>query len=163
MSPMETVLFIVGPLLVLVGVLGTILPAVPGAPLVFVGLLLVAWADRFQRVGLWPLVVVGALAIVALVIDWLATAYGVKKSGASGWALGGAVLGLFVGLLFPPVGLLLGPFVGALAGEYYARRDLQQATRAGVGAGIGLVIGLAARVVMVFAMIGTFLLAWFWN
>lgn len=160
---METALYILGPLLVLIGVIGTVVPALPGAPLVFAGLLLVAWADDFQRVGVWPLVSLGALMLLALGVDALSTAYGVKKSGASGWALAGAAFGLLAGLFFPPVGLLLGPFLGALAGEYWARRDWQQATRAGVGAGLGMIVGLALRVVFVFLMIGMFLIAWFWN
>lgn len=160
---METALYVLGPLLVLAGVIGTILPALPGSPLVFAGLLLVAWADDFQRVGLWPLVGIGVLMLVSLGVDAIATAYGVKKSGASGWALVGASVGLIAGLFFAPFGLLLGPFLGALGGEYWARRDWQQATRAGVGAGIGIVVGMALRVVFVFSMIGLFLIAWFWN
>jgi uncharacterized protein YqgC (DUF456 family) len=160
---MQSTLYVIGILLTLIGVVGTVIPALPGSPLVFGGLTLIAWGDRFQRVGLWPLVLIAVLMLAALAIDLIMTVYGAKRAGASRWAVLGAGLGLLLGLFLGPLGILIGPFVGAIVAEYIAQRDLDKATRAGVGAGLGVLIGSISRVVLVFSMIGVFLIAWFWN
>ncbi|HJX30011.1 MAG TPA: DUF456 domain-containing protein, partial [Thermoanaerobaculia bacterium] len=138
MTPeMGVLLWVLAVLLVLVGIAGTILPALPGAPLVGIGLVLAAWADRFEKVGWFPLVVIGVLTILTLVVDFLATMMGAKRVGASGLALFGAALGTVAGLFFGLPGVILGPFVGAVLGEYLARRNHEQAVKVGVGTWIG--------------------------
>lgn len=146
--------------LVLVGIVGTVLPALPGAPLVFAGLLLAAWADGFQKVGWLPLTVLGVLTIATLVVDLLATALGARRVKASALAVVGAAVGSLVGLFFGFVGLLVGPFVGALLGEYVSSRDVRQAGRAGVGTWLGLVVGAAAKLALVFTMLLVFATAY---
>lgn len=158
---MLTLLYVLGGLAILIGLIGTVVPALPGGPLVLVGLIAIAWADGFNHVGLWPLVAIGLIAIASLALDLFATAYGTKKSGASGWALLGVGLGLIVGLFFGLPGLIVGPFVGAVIGEYYARRDLGQATRAGIGAWLGLVLAAVARLMAALLMLAIFAIAWF--
>lgn len=152
---------IVACVLVVAGIAGTVLPALPGVPLVFVGLLVAAWGDGFERVGPWTLALLALLVLVSFGIDFAGAALGLKRSGASRWALAGAVLGLLAGFALGLVGLLLGPFVGAGLAEYLARRDWKQAGRAGVGAWIGLVLATALRLAVAFAMVGIFALAWF--
>lgn len=151
----------VGLLVVLVGVAGTILPVLPGVPLVFVGLLLAAWGDGFRRVGAWTLALLALLVVVSLLVDLAGAALGLQRAGASRWALAGALVGMLVGLLFGLPGLLLGPFAGAFIVEYLVRRDAGQAGRAGVGAWIGLVLATALRLAVALAMVGIFALAWF--
>ncbi len=155
--PDPTVLLIVAFLLVALGLLGTILPAIPGVPLVFLGLALAAWAEGFQYVGLGTLSLLGVMALVAYGVDLAAGALGAKKFGASRIAVAGAALGTLAGLFFGPIGVILGPFVGGAAGELYARRDLRQAGRAGLGAWLGLVVGGAAKLAITFSMLAVFL------
>lgn len=156
----QTILYVVAALLMLVGLAGTILPALPGIPLVFVGMVLAAWAGGFQYVGWGWLVALGILTLLSLGIDLLAGSMGAKRVGASKWALAGAVLGSLVGLFFGPLGLFAGPFVGALAGELAHRRDLAQAAKVGVGTWFGILLGTALKVGLAFAMLGLFAFAW---
>src|SRR5438046_488600 len=125
-------------ILVVLGVLGTVLPVLPGILLVFGGLLLAAWAQDFTRVGLVGLCTIGILALAGVGADFLASVLGAKRVGASPKALIGAALGGFVGVFFALPGILLGPFIGAIAGELMARGGWQQATKVGVGTTLGL-------------------------
>lgn len=145
--------------LVLAGIAGTVLPALPGPVLVFAGLVVGAWADGFGRVGPGMLILLGALTALAYVVDLGAMVLGVRRSGASRRAVVGAALGLLLGLPLGLPGLLLGPFLGAVAAELTVRRDLASAGRAGVAAWIGFLVGTVAKLVLVFVMIGLFLTA----
>lgn len=156
---MTAVLWALAIMLVIIGLIGTLLPAVPGPILVFAGLLIAAWADGFARVGAGTLVLLGLLTVVAYLIDLAATVLGVQRAGASRWAVVGAALGLLAGLPFGLPGLLLGPFVGALTAELTVRRDLRQASRAGVAAWLGFLVGTILKLALVFTMIGVFLAA----
>jgi len=150
-----------GGLLVVAGLAGLLLPFLPGAPLLFGGFLLLAWAEGFQHVGAGTLVVLGVLALLTYAADLLAGALGAQRFGASRRAVAGAALGALVGLLFGLAGVLLGPFLGAVAGELLERRSLAAAGRSGVGATLGLVLGTAAKLALGFAMLGVFALARF--
>jgi uncharacterized protein YqgC (DUF456 family) len=154
------VLWVAAVALVLAGVAGTVLPAMPGPPLVLAGLALVAWMDDFARVGGWTLVLLAVLTALTYVVDFLAGALGAKRVGASRRAIAGALIGGLVGLFFGLAGVVLGPFVGAVVGEYTVQRNLGQAGRVGVGTWVGMVLGLAARLSLVFAMIAVFATAY---
>jgi len=156
----DAALWVLALLLVLAGIAGAILPAIPGAPLVFGGLFLGAWIDRFARVGWFPLVVIGLLMVLTFAVDVAATALGARKAGASPLALVGAGVGTVAGLFFGFVGVLVGPFVGAAFGEYLARRDVRQAGRAGLGTWLGIILGSAAKIALLLAMVGVFAVAW---
>jgi hypothetical protein len=147
--------------LVIIGLAGLVLPAIPGSPLIFAGLLLAAWAEDFEYVGIGTIVTIGVIALLSYAVDFWATMFGAKKFGASKRAVVGAVLGLFIGIFMGFVGVIFGPFIGAVIGELSARRDLRQATRAGIGAAIGLVLGAALKLALAFAMIGIFAVARF--
>ncbi|MHC6218486.1 DUF456 domain-containing protein [Stenotrophomonas acidaminiphila] len=155
------ILYLLATLLVIVGIAGVILPALPGLPLVFAGLLVAAWADGFTRVGWLPLVVLGVLTALSIVVDVLATTLGAQRLGASRMALAGSVLGTVAGLFFMPIGLFVGPFLGALLGEYLHGRRLGQATRVGFGTWLGIVLGVALKLGLAVAMLGVFAIAWF--
>lgn len=143
-------------LLVLVGLAGIFIPVLPGGVLIFVGLVLGAWADGFVHVGVFTLSILAVLTIATYVLDFLAGAYGTGRVGASKRAVVGALLGAVVGLFFGLPGLILGPFIGAVAGEYTLRRNLGQAGRAGAGAWLGLALGAAIKVALAFMMVGIF-------
>jgi len=145
---------------ILVGVIGIVLPALPGVPLVFLGLLLAAWGDGFERVGWVTLTVLAVLTIASFIVDVLATLVGAKRVGASRKALWGTFIGTFAGLLFLPIGLLAGPLLGALAGEYWHTRELGRSTRVGLATWLGILLGVALKLALVIAMLGLFALAW---
>ena len=161
----STLFYLLAAAMVLVGIAGTVLPALPGVPLVFAGLLLAAWADGFDKVGALPLVVLGPLTVLSLVVDFWATARGAKRVGASRLAVIGSVLGMLGGLLLGPFGIFVGAFAGAVAGELLHRRgltqsDLGQAARVGVGTWLGIVLGMALKLALIFTMLAVFALAW---
>lgn len=160
-----TLYYVIAVLLVVAGIAGTILPALPGLPLVFAGMLLAAWAGDFQQVGVPMLVVLGVLTAFSLVVDFWATALGAKRVGASRLAIIGAMVGTFGGLFLGPLGLLMGPFAGAIGGELIHRRsllkqDLGHATRIGIGTWFGILFGTVLKLALAFTMLGLFALAW---
>jgi hypothetical protein len=157
-------LYVLAGALIVVGLLGTVLPALPGMPLIFVGMLLAAWVGDFQVIGGWTLAVLGVMATLALAIDFVASTLGVKKVGASSKAVWGAALGTLAGLFFGIVGLIVGPFVGAVIGELvhlkaYDRAALGGATKVGAATWVGMAVGAALKLAVAFAMIGIFVLA----
>lgn len=162
----QSLYYVFAALLVLAGLVGTVLPAIPGLPLVFAGMLLAAWAGDFQQISMFTIVVLGLLTLLSLAIDFWATAVGAKRVGASRKAVVGAVLGTVAGIFFGPVGIFVGPFAGALLGELLHRRslgqsDLGDAARIGFGTWLGIVFGVVLKLTLAFAMIGLFALAWF--
>ena len=157
---LTNVFYVLAGLLILVGIAGTVLPALPGLPLVFAGMVLAAWAGDFQQVGWVMLTVLGLLTLLSIGVDFLATAMGAKRVGASKLALVGAVVGTFAGLFFAPIGLLAGPFLGALVGELIHSRQLGQATKVGFGTWVGIVVGTVLKLGLAFAMVALFVAAW---
>ncbi len=143
--------------LVLIGLAGTVLPVLPGAPVLFAGLWLAAWAEDFAHVGPVALSAMAVFALLTYGVDFAAGALGAKRFGASKRAIVGATLGAVVGIFFGLPGILLGPFVGATIGELSAQRSLGEAGRAGLGATLGLAIGAAAKLAMALSMVGLFL------
>ena len=157
----ESLYYALAVILILVGIAGVILPALPGLPLVFIGMLLAAWAGDFQQIGWVTLVVLGLLTLLSVAVDFFATLVGAKRVGASKKALWGAVLGTFVGIFFGPIGLFAGPFVGALLGELWHGKEIGQATKVGLGTWLGIVLGVVLKLGVAFAMLGLFAFAWF--
>jgi uncharacterized protein YqgC (DUF456 family) len=135
------------------------LPALPGATLVFGGIVLAAWIDGFARIPVWVLVLLGVLTAMAWIVDHAAAALGAKRAGASRLAIVGAVVGTFAGIFTGLWGLLFMPLAGAAIGEFVAQRDARRAGKVGVATWIGLLLGTAAKVAIVFAMIGIFVFA----
>ena len=152
-----TLLYLLAVVLVIVGLAGTVMPVIPGALLVFAGLFVAAWADGFARVGTVALVIIGTLGVLSFVADFLASLLGAKRVGASPLALFGAALGGGIGLLFGLAGMILGPFVGAVAGELLARGRIAQAGKVGIGTWLGLAAAAVLKVIIAFMMIATFL------
>jgi uncharacterized protein YqgC (DUF456 family) len=120
-----------------------------------------AWADGFARVGVATIVVLGLVAAFSYTVDFVMMSLGLRHLGASRRAIGGAALGTIAGLFLGLPGLILGPFVGAVAGELTVERDIARAGRAGVGAWVGFLLGTVAKVGLAFTMVGIFVAAWF--
>ena len=142
--------------LILLGLAGTVLPLLPGTVLVWAGIVLGAWIDDFNRVGIATVAVVSVLAGVAWALDYVAGLMGARKAGASKQALVGAAAGTVLGLFMGLVGVLFMPLVGAAAGEYLARKDEARALHVGMATWIGIMVGLIAKVVLAFIMVGIF-------
>jgi uncharacterized protein YqgC (DUF456 family) len=153
---MDVLLWTGAVVLVVAGIAGIVLPALPGTALIFAGLLLGAWADGFMRVG-WPtLLVIGLIGVATYFVDFVAAGLGTKRFGASSRATVGAGLGTVLGLFVGLPGIIIGPFVGAVLGELTVHRDYVRAGKVGVAAWIGFVVGMAVKVALAFAMIGIF-------
>ncbi|MFC4763963.1 DUF456 domain-containing protein [Dyella koreensis] len=153
---MDIALYCLAAVLIVAGVAGTILPALPGIPMIFGGIWLVAALDNYERLGLWWLVVIGALGTLGVIVDFVAGAMGAKRVGASQLALWGATVGTIVGMFFGLLGLVLGPFLGALAGELMAGNSVLRSAHVGVGTWLGLLFGTLVKLVISFIMIGLF-------
>ena len=151
--------YILGGLLLLVGIVGIVLPALPGVPLMFAGMLMVAWAGNFSLLGPGMLVVLGVLTLLSVFLDLLAGLIGAQRVGASRLALIGAAIGTVVGLFFGLIGVVLGAFIGAFLGELAYSRKSTLATRVGIGTWIGLLLGTIAKIGIAFLMLGVFVLA----
>jgi len=155
-ATLPILLWLLAGLLILVGLAGLVLPVLPGIPLVYIGLFLLAWAEDFVYVGWITLTVLGLLTLLSYGIDFLATALGAKKYGASPRAVAGAAVGALVGVLFGLAGIILGPFLGAMAGEFSRRASFKTATQAGLGATLGLLFGALFKIALAFTMLGVF-------
>lgn len=159
---MTILVWLLAAALVLVGLAGILLPALPGTVLIFAGLLLAAWADDFTRVGAGTLVLIGAIGAASYAVDFVAAALGAKHVGAHPRAVAGAALGTVLGLFFGLPGLILGPLIGAILGELSAHRDFGRAGRVGLAAWVGFVVGTAVKIALAFSMIAIFLAALLW-
>ena len=155
--------YVIGAALVIIGLAGTVLPFMPGVPLVLGGLVVAAWADGFQRVGTLTIVILAVLTALAMALDFAASLLGAKKVGASRQAVIGAGIGAIVGIFFGLPGLVFGPFIGAVAGELIAHRELLRAGKAGLGTWLGLLLGSVAKLTLAFLMVGVFVTAYLLN
>jgi len=143
--------------MVITGLIGTVVPVLPGIPVIFTGMLLAAWSTGFEPVGWGTITILAVLTALSILIDLLAAAFGAKRLGASQRAFWGATLGALVGLFFGLPGIVLGPFIGAVAAELAAGRGAQQAGMSGYGVWLGLILGTAAKLAIAFLMVGIFL------
>ncbi|MEJ7930411.1 DUF456 family protein [Ramlibacter sp. AN1015] len=152
-------LWILSTVLIVAGVAGTVLPALPGTALVLAGIVLGAWIDDFTRVGALALTSIVLFAILSWVADYAAGVLGARRAGASRKAVIGAALGTVAGIFMGFVGVLFMPLVGAAVGEWLAWRDEHRAMRVGIATWIGLMVGMVAKVALAFVMVGIYLVA----
>jgi uncharacterized protein YqgC (DUF456 family) len=156
---MTATLYVLGALCVVIGLVGVVLPALPGTLLIVIGLGLAAWAEGFTRVGMGTLVAIGLIGALSYGIDFAAAALGAQRLGATRHAMVGAALGTVAGLFLGLPGIVLGPFVGAVVGEWIVNRDLRRAGHAGVAAWVGFALGTVVKVGVAFVMVAMFLAA----
>ncbi len=150
---MDTVLIILGLVLVIVGIIGCIIPGLPGPLSGWAGLLALTYAkvipDNWQMIGFTLFVAVGIS-----VLDYFIPAIGTKKFGGSKYGTYGAMIGLLVGIFLPiPGGILIGPFAGAFVGEYLKNKDGEQATKAAMGAFIGFLVSTGMQLIVAIAFL----------
>ena len=157
-----TAVYAIVALLMLAGLVGSVVPFLPATPLVFAGALLHAFATDWDPIGPGRLAVLGAIAAAGWLLQQLAGALGARHYGGTRAAVAGALIGTVVGLFTAPIGLLLGPIVGAIAGELLATGRLRDSVQSGLGALIGLAAGAVTNLVASLAMIVLFLW-WVWR
>ena len=143
-------------LVMFAGLAGSILPGLPGTPLVM--LAAIGHKLYFGPTGAawWVLVILGGLTVISVLVDYAASIYGAKRLGATWRGAVGAIVGALIGLFFNLPGIILGPFVGAVLFELAGGREWKEASRAGVGATLGLLAGAVGKVACCVAMIGSF-------
>jgi uncharacterized protein YqgC (DUF456 family) len=156
----DVLLLVAGLVVILVGLVSQVVPGLPGSLIIYGGIVLVAWADDFARIGPVALVLLAALAVVASIADNIAGLFGARLAGASGWGVFGAGCGVLVGLPFGLPGIILGPAVGALAFEYLRNQDLKRAGKAGLGGLFGYVLGVVAKYSFSAMLVGVAALAY---
>ena len=156
---MTAALWTLAIVLIGVGIAGTVLPALPGVPLIFGGVLLAAWIDDFQRISVWTVVVLAVLTVIALVVDYVAAAISAKRAGASRQGIIGAAIGTLAGVFTGLWGLLFMPLVGAAVGEFIAHKDMFRAGKVGAATWFGLLVATALKLAIAFAMVGVFVAA----
>jgi len=156
---MDIALYLLATALIIGGLIGSVIPALPGLPMIFGGVWLVAAVDNYRHIGLWWLLLIGGLGAAGVIIEFIASTLGAKRVGASRLALWGASLGTLVGMFFSIPGLLLGPFIGALLGELASGTSVLRSAHVGVGTWIGLLFGTLLKLVISLMMVGLFGLA----
>ena len=145
---MESFLSILGGFSMLVGLMGCVVPGVAGPPFSFLGLILLSIARGWEPFSPGFLVAIAVLTAVVTALDYIVPAAGARKFGASRMGFWGAVAGMLVGLLaFPPFGLILGAFLGAIVGELWAGKQAQDALRAGWGVFLGVLVGMVLKLI----------------
>ena len=146
---MDVFLAIVAGLLILSGIVGSVVPVLPGPPLGFMGILVLhftAYADFSTTF----LIVFGIIAMAITVVDYLVPAWGTKKFGGTKYGRNGAMVGIIAGLFFfPPLGIILGPFVGAFVGELiHDSADTSKALKSGLGSFVGFLLGTGLKLII---------------
>jgi uncharacterized protein len=149
--------------LIVVGLVGAIVPVLPGMPLIFAGIWIIAGVDGYGHLGLGWLLGIAAVGAVGMAVDLLAGALGAKRMGASSQAVWGALIGTVIGLFFGIPGLLIGPFFGAVLGELSAGNSVLRSAHAGVGAWLGLLFGTIIKLVSSLMMVALFGAGWWLN
>lgn len=155
----ETIALILALIFILLGVAGTIIPLLPGIPLIFISIAAYGWYEGFHVINTHFLVIMAALTILSLLVNYLSTAFGASYFGSSKNGVWGAIIGTFLGLIiFPPVGIFLGPWLGAAIGEFTVCKDINRAMKSGIGSVIGLFSGIIFNMLLALVMLVAFLI-----
>ena len=155
---MDTLLIAISTLLILIGILGSIVPILPGPPIAYCGLLLVQFSSK-QPFSVEFLIIFGLLAIFSAIIDNILPVYATKKFNGSKKGVWGSAIGLLIGLiLFPPFGILIGSIFGAFLGEIIDGKSVERAVKSAFGSFIGFLSSIFLRFALSFVMAYYFIL-----
>jgi uncharacterized protein len=157
-----TAIGVVVAVLMVAGLVGAVVPLIPGTPLVFAGALIYAIATDFTPIGTGRLGILFVLGVAGWAIEHIAGALGARRAGGGRAAVVGALVGAVVGLAAAPLGLLVGPIAGAIGGELLSGRDPAGSVRAGIGTAVGIVLGVAAHFAFAVTMV-TLFVWWVWR
>jgi uncharacterized protein YqgC (DUF456 family) len=147
----DYILLILGIILMILGIIGCLVPVLPGPPLSFLGLILLH-LTRFGQFTSPALITFGIIAVVVTVLDYIVPVWGTRRFGGSKYGTRGATIGLIVGFFLGPLGMIIGPLVGAFVGEMIFRDDMNYAVRAGFGSLLGFLMGVGLKLAASFVM-----------
>ena len=145
-----------GILLIILGIIGCLVPVLPGPPLSFLGILML----HLSRFGQFPnhvLIIFGVVAVTVTILDYIVPLWGTRKFGGSKYGSRGATVGLVTGFFLGPAGIILGPFIGAFIGEMIFRDDIRYAARACIGSLLAFLSGIGLKLAASFVMTYFFL------
>jgi len=146
-------------ILILIGIAGTIFPFLPGVPVIFIAIVGYGWYEGFNVIDVRYLLIMGGITVLALLVDYLSSVMGAKYFGSSKKGIWGALIGTFIGIFFiPPFGIIVGPWLGAVVGEYWELNDINRALKVGLGTVVGLLSGMFFKIVLALIMTITFVI-----
>jgi uncharacterized protein YqgC (DUF456 family) len=150
---METALIVIAIVCGIVGLIGAVVPVIPGTLISYAGLLVVSFTEG-SNIGVAKLVVCGVISVVVIVLDYILPAFLSKRFGGTKWGSWGATIGTLLGLLFGPVGIILGPFVGAVVGEMlHEQLEFRDALKVGFGSMLSFLVGTLFKLIVGFVLI----------
>lgn len=156
---MHTLVIIVVILLLLAGLAGTVVPLLPGIPLMFLGIAAYGWYDNFQTIDARYLIILAVLTLLSVFMDYLSTTLGAKYFGSTKIGTWGSLIGTMVGLFFfPPIGIIAGPFIGAIIGETIAGKEFHHALKIATGTVAGLFTGIIFNVALALGIFFSFII-----
>lgn len=155
----DYVLLIAGILLMILGIIGCLVPVLPGPPFSFLGIIFLH-LSKFGHFTNIALITMGSIALVVTILDYVVPVWGTKKFGGSKYGIRGATIGLVIGLFLGPLGLIIGPLLGAFAGELIFKDDINYALKAGFGSLVGFLTGIGLKLAASFIMTFYFFKEW---
>ncbi|MGE5419365.1 MAG: DUF456 domain-containing protein [Chloroflexota bacterium] len=155
----DYLLLISGILLMILGIIGCLVPVLPGPPFNFIGIILLH-LSRFGQFETSTLITLGAIAVAVTILDYIVPIWGTKKFGGSKYGVRGATVGLIIGLFLGPAGIILGSFIGAFVGEMIFKDDIRYAIKAGFGSLLGFLAGIGLKLAASFVMTFYFVKEW---
>lgn len=155
----DYLLLISGILLMILGIIGCLVPVLPGPPFSFIGILLLH-LSRFGQFTSTTLIILGAIAVVVTILDYIVPIWGTRKFGGTKYGMRGATVGLIIGLFLGPAGIIIGPFIGAFIGEMIFKDDIRYALKAGFGSLLGFLMGIGLKLAASFIMTFYFVKEW---
>ena len=155
----DYILLILGILLMILGIIGCLVPVLPGPPFSFLGLIFLH-LSRFGQFSISTLIILGAIAVVVTILDYIVPVWGTKRFGGSKYGTRGATVGLIIGLFLGPMGIIIGPLIGAFVGEMIFKDDIGYAFKAGFGSLLGFLTGIGLKLAASFVMTFYFVREW---
>ncbi len=147
----DYILLVFSIILIILGIIGCLVPVLPGPPLSFLGLILLHFS-KFADFSSTLLITMAAIAVLVSILDYIVPVWGTKKFGGSKYGIRGATVGLIIGLFLGPAGIIIGPFIGAFVGELIFKDDIKYALRAGFGSLLGFLTGIGLKLAASFLM-----------
>ncbi len=147
----DYILLILAIVLMILGIIGCLVPVLPGPPLSYLGMILLHFS-RFADFSANILIIMAAIAVLVTVLDYIVPVWGTKRLGGSKYGIRGATVGLIIGLFLGPPGIIIGPFIGAFVGELIFKDDIRYALKAGFGSLLGFLTGIGLKLAASFTM-----------
>ncbi len=155
----DYILLIIGIVFMIMGIIGCLVPVLPGPPISYLGIILLH-LSRFGQFSQTTLIILGIVAIVVTILDYIVPLWGTKRFGGSKYGIRGATVGLIIGLFLGPMGIIIGPFIGAVVGEMIFKDDMPYALKAGFGSLLGFLTGIGLKLAASFVMTFYFVKEW---